>query len=369
MKLSLLSISLVLFCAFSIVRSASICERCEMTPLSAELSDLTLWWIDGCGRRCGILCPASSPCRNRRDCLSNACEKDVCVEAVMTSTVPTSTRSTTIIATTRTSSTTSVPTPANTSLPNVRSWSALSITSIDTFGVMDRDAYGASNRAFVKDPTGEMETVLRVRYPAGSYNPSASPIGGTGFYATPIDLSKAKTVALEFQVFFPTGFNFVKGGKLPGLYGGGESCSGGRAAKSCFSTRYMFRAGGAGELYLYVDQAKQVQGLCLLPPLTICNPSFGISLARGSFTFKTGVWNTMTQIINLNTPGKADGSLEVLHEGKSVMKFDQVHWRSEANIGFSGIDFATFFGGSDKTWATKIVSFFWVDQEHNLKWK
>ena len=66
----------------------------------------------------------------------------------------------------------------------------------------------------------------------------------------------------------------------------------------------------------------------------------------------------MTQIINLNTPGKADGSLEVLHEGISVMKFDQVHWRSEANVGFSGIDFATFFGGSDKTWATKTVSLF-----------
>ena len=66
----------------------------------------------------------------------------------------------------------------------------------------------------------------------------------------------------------------------------------------------------------------------------------------------------MTQIINLNTPGKADGSLEVLHEGKSVIKFGQVHWRSEASVGFSGIDFATFFGGSDKTWATKTVSSF-----------
>jgi hypothetical protein len=40
-----------------------------------------------------------------------------------------------------------------------------------------------------------------------------------GFYAVPMDLTNAKSVNLEYKVFFPSGFNFVKGGKLPGLYG------------------------------------------------------------------------------------------------------------------------------------------------------
>lgn len=31
---------------------------------------------------------------------------------------------------------------------------------------------------------------------------------------------------LEYQVFFPTNFNYNKGGKLPGMYGGNYMCSG-----------------------------------------------------------------------------------------------------------------------------------------------
>ena len=81
--------------------------------------------------------------------------------------------------------------------------------------------------------------LINIRYPAGSYKPSASPVGGTGFYATPIDLSTAKTVSLEYKLFFPADFQFNKGGKLPGLFGGHPSCSGGNKASDCFSTRFM----------------------------------------------------------------------------------------------------------------------------------
>ena len=78
-----------------------------------------------------------------------------------------------------------------------------------------------------------------IRYPAGSYKPSAIPVGGLGFYADPLDLSTAKTVTLSYQVYFPSNFNFVKGGKLPGLFAGRMSCSGGSGATDCFSTRFM----------------------------------------------------------------------------------------------------------------------------------
>ena len=57
-------------------------------------------------------------------------------------------------------------------------------------------------------------------YPKGSFKPANSGnVGGTGFYATPIDLSKARRVTLEYKIFFESGFDFVKGGKLPGLFG------------------------------------------------------------------------------------------------------------------------------------------------------
>ena len=93
-------------------------------------------------------------------------------------------------------------------------------------------------------------SLLRVLYPEGSINPANRPQGGAQFYANPLDITQARSVTLEYDVYFPADFEFVLGGKLPGLFGGKESCSGGDAALDCFSTRLMWRKEGAGELYL-----------------------------------------------------------------------------------------------------------------------
>ncbi|KAF8823747.1 hypothetical protein HHX47_DHR9000532 [Lentinula edodes] len=47
-----------------------------------------------------------------------------------------------------------------------------------------------------------------------------------------------------------TNATLLMGGKLPGLYGGRQGCSGGDAAVDCFSTRPMWRKDGQGELYV-----------------------------------------------------------------------------------------------------------------------
>lgn len=73
----------------------------------------------------------------------------------------------------------------------------------------------------------------------------------------------------------------------------------------------MFRKGGMGELYLYAPREKQVDSLCTLPPLSFCNSVYGMSIGRGSWTFKTGEWTDIRQDIWLNTPGKADGGFNI----------------------------------------------------------
>jgi hypothetical protein len=93
-------------------------------------------------------------------------------------------------------------------------------------------------------------TMLQLLYPKDSVNPAGWPQGGSEFYAEPLDLSDARSVTFAYSVFFPSEFEWVKGGKLPGLYGGRTGCSGGDPALDCFSTRLMWREGGAGELYL-----------------------------------------------------------------------------------------------------------------------
>lgn len=99
-------------------------------------------------------------------------------------------------------------------------------------------------------PSPNASTILQLVYPAHSVNPSSKPAGGADFYASPLNLSGARNVTLAYSVFFPADFDWVKGGKLPGLFGGHTGCSGGASARDCFSTRLMWRPQGVGELYL-----------------------------------------------------------------------------------------------------------------------
>jgi hypothetical protein len=66
------------------------------------------------------------------------------------------------------------------------------------------------------------KTALKAHYPKGSYKPSATnaPKGGLSFYApgpASVDLSTAEEATFGYSIFFPKGFEFVKGGKLPGV--------------------------------------------------------------------------------------------------------------------------------------------------------
>lgn len=104
-----------------------------------------------------------------------------------------------------------------------------------------------SNASTISDNS---TSILQLFYPQDSVDPARKPEGGAQFYATPLDISDAQNVSLQYSVFFPENFDFVLAGKMPGLYAGRTGCSGGDAALDCFSTRLMWRREGAGELYL-----------------------------------------------------------------------------------------------------------------------
>ena len=121
---------------------------------------------------------------------------------------------------------------------------------------------GGSNISFVNDPFPKAPTpgvsnssnstgpVLLVTYPAGSFSHGT---GGSNLYKpwNTSDGSTFQSMMVSYEVAFDAGFDWVKGGKLPGLRGGADSqgCSGGRqtGGKNCFSTRLMWRKDGAGE--------------------------------------------------------------------------------------------------------------------------
>lgn len=95
------------------------------------------------------------------------------------------------------------------------------------------DGLSIASAASAADAWDPSINSIQVKYPKGSMDPSqtSAPIGGAEFYANPMDVTFAQNVTLEYEVYFPLDFDFAKGGKLPGLYGGRNGCSGATAAE------------------------------------------------------------------------------------------------------------------------------------------
>lgn len=184
-------------------------------------------------------------------------------------------------------------------------------------------------------------STLRLRYPARSYVPSAmnAPRGGAGFLA-PLLKSQGETVTracLHYEVRVPEGFHFVKGGKLPGLYGGEAPSGGESAGDQGFSMRLMWRAHGALEAYAYVAGLKP-----------------GSSIGRGAAKLTPGRWTAIDLAIGLNDPQQSNGTLKLSIDGKPAIERDDLRYRTTDAIGIEGLMFSSFFGGDDASWASPV---------------
>ncbi|EMD37922.1 polysaccharide lyase family 14 protein [Gelatoporia subvermispora B] len=222
---------------------------------------------------------------------------------------------------------------------------------------------GADELEFVSDPfpnapapdTGSPTSgpVLQVTYPAGSFSNGT---GGAQFYNlwNTTDGSQFQTMLLSYEVAFDSDFNFVKGGKLPGLRGGSvvDGCDGGDAANgsNCFSTRLMWRTSGAGEVYSYIlnpnDECSNADFICN-------SDGFGTSIDRGSFSFLTGQWNAVTLLVSFNSPNlEANGQVAVYYNNVLALDERSLQYRNSSSVTIGGLFFSTFFGGDDSSWAT-----------------
>ncbi|GHA95711.1 polysaccharide lyase [Modicisalibacter luteus] len=206
-------------------------------------------------------------------------------------------------------------------------------------GYGTNDDWGTKKNVEVLSPqeAGLGETALRVHYPAGTSAPSDQGEGGAGFYATINQLSRAERACLQYKVRFEPGFDFVKGGKLPGLYGGNAPSGGDEVTgEKGFSMRFMWREEGKGELYEYVVKDEE----------------YGQSVGRGRWTFPTGEWVTIEQELILNDPGRNNGIARVWIDGKPILEQRNITYRLDDDIYVDGLMFSTFFGGHGKEWRT-----------------
>jgi hypothetical protein len=193
--------------------------------------------------------------------------------------------------------------------------------------------WGTQNLAVRQDGSTK---VLAVTYPNSSIDPAAkmAPVGGAGF----VYPSRAALFSgcLTYEVRFASGFDFGRGGKLPGLYGG-NAPSGGADAEMGFSARYMWRSGGAGEVYLYSPDK---------------TGKYGESVGPGAWTFVPGQWQRLEEEIVVNHIGQHDGVLRVWVDGSLVVNRTDILYRVNENVLVHGLMFSTFFGGHDPSWAS-----------------
>ncbi|KAJ7643707.1 polysaccharide lyase family 14 protein [Roridomyces roridus] len=202
-------------------------------------------------------------------------------------------------------------------------------------------------------------------YPNGSINPAAAIPGGFGFYvAGPAAFSEklaagATHAVLSYRMMLQEGWEWVKGGKLPGIYGGeGDSsyaCTGGRqeARSKCFNVRPMWRPKGQGELYTYLPLTdRNQQQLSAVPPYSTGNAQYGFSVGRNAFNFDVGRWITLAFRVKLNDVGSENGELELWVDGESVISVSGLTLRDSDKSRIKGAHFQTFFGGHEVDWAS-----------------
>ncbi|BGP26983.1 polysaccharide lyase family 14 protein [Rhodotorula toruloides] len=220
------------------------------------------------------------------------------------------------------------------------SW-ALSSTSTSSSSIS-----GLANLAWVPDPfdASNSDAVLRLAYPDGSRD------GAQFSFAAFQKNAEVQTALLKYEVAFDPSFDFVKGGKLPGLYGSSPTakglCTGGNHLSDCWSARLMWRTGGAGEVYAYIPT---YDGFCAQADV-FCDADYGTSLSRGSFEFARGGWTTIHQLISLSTPPLANGLLALYANSSLSLLHTGIAYRTNPNVSIANVLFSSFFGGSDASW-------------------
>ncbi len=178
---------------------------------------------------------------------------------------------------------------------------------------------------------------LRASYPQGAVGPDQ----GGGAWRMPF--AARDKAELRYTLLFEEGFDFNKGGKLPGLCGGPKTITGGDAVsgEEGFSVRLMWRREGRGQAYVYhMDQSSKYGDEFDFPE---------------SFHFPIGQPVALRMEVRINEPGKKDGLIRIWTTLSGAVESLQVEktglrFRKTADYAIDGLLFNTFHGGNDRTW-------------------
>lgn len=189
------------------------------------------------------------------------------------------------------------------------------------------------------------KTVLKVLYPAKKWSSENSGVQ----WKTRLK-QNYESLTVSYSIKFEEGFNFVKGGKLPGLIGGHQhgkpesTATGGYRPDGTdgWSARMMWRRGGKLVQYLYHMHQKGKNGDDL-PWMIDGQP----------VTINPGEWHRVKTEITMNDIGHRNGSIRSWFDDQLALEVHNVEFRTVPELAIDTLYFSTFFGGSGSNWAPK----------------
>ena len=209
-------------------------------------------------------------------------------------------------------------------------------------------SYGTAQKQYTQaDVLKDWPGAKQIKLPAGLTTVGDSSISAgfpkgkilgsdTGFsWMSPIP--KTDSATIQYDVFFEEGFDFTKGGKLPGLCGGScyRGCSHG---SNGWSTRIMWQRRGGMITYAYLQDDDPNK----------CGQAFDWDI-----TITPGKWYNIKMTTIMNDVGSKNGKNMVWVDGKKVFEKTDMEMRSAAfpTVQIDTAYIVTYVGGSTQDFA------------------
>ena len=152
----------------------------------------------------------------------------------------------------------------------------------------------------------------------------------------------------SYKIKLAKGFDFVKGGKLPGIAGGTANTAGKKPnGRDGWSVRMMWNRHGKLVQYVYHPDQKR---------------AFGDSFEWEMSVLDTEKWHTIKTRVRMNRPSKHDGLIQSWLNGKLVLDRRNLRFRDNQKLQIDRFMFASFYGGSDASWAPKRDQAIYLDE-------
>jgi len=186
--------------------------------------------------------------------------------------------------------------------------------------------------------------VMRIKYEANKRGLGA---GGVQWKTR---IPSSDELYVSYWVKFQEGFDFVRGGKIPGLAGGTMN-TGGKKPNGLdgWSGRMMWRPIGEAVQYVYFPDQKNITGKDF--PWDV----------NSQKSFIPGKWHKVETRIKMNTPGIRNGVIQSWFDGELAVDEQSIRFRDVDTFAIDYFLFSTFFGGGDDTWATTKEEYTYFD--------